>query len=210
MRIRLLPQAMVLGALTAALITAGCHIQVDKGKNGEDKNVRVDTPLGGLHVRSDQTSAADLGLPVYPGAQIAPDSEGDRSADIHMGFGKWQLRVKVVTYLTPDAQDKVLAFYKNALGRFGTVLQCDDGHAVGTPAVTSEGLSCRNDSHARVQWNDNGNGNTVDNDNGLSLRAGSVHNQHIVAFKTSSAGTKYSLVEVELPNGEDNSSKTSD
>ena len=209
MHIRFMPQAMILGALSAALLaTAGCHVQVDKGKNGEDKNVKIDTPLGGLHVRSDQTTAADLGLPVYPGAQVAPDSEGDRSADVHMGFGKWQLHVKVVTYLTNDPQDKVLAFYKNAMGRYGDVLQCEGHQAVGTPTVTSEGLTCREDQHAHVQMN--GNGNNFDDDSGLTLRAGSMHHQHIVAFKTTSVGTKYSLVELELPIGVDNSSKTSD
>src|SRR5579872_5379964 len=92
---RLLPQALILGTLLAAV---GCHVSVDKGKNDEDKNVRIDTPLGGLHVRSDQTTALDLGLPVYPNAEISPDHEGDKSADVHFGFGQFQLRIRVVTY----------------------------------------------------------------------------------------------------------------
>src|ERR1700733_6979420 len=58
-------------AAAALLFAAGCRIQVDKNENGRDKNVKVDTPLGGLHVRTNQTSAADVGLPAYPGAQIA-------------------------------------------------------------------------------------------------------------------------------------------
>ena len=153
MRIRFLWQAMVIGTLLSA---AGCHVQVDKGKNGDDKNVKIDTPLGGLHVRSDQTAAGDLGLPVYPGAQISPDKEGDKSADVHMGFGQWQLHVKVVTYQSPDAQDKVLAFYKDAMGRFGVVLQCDGNHPVGTATITAQGLTCKEDSHSRVKINGNG------------------------------------------------------
>ncbi|MEI9967680.1 MAG: hypothetical protein WDM87_03270 [Terracidiphilus sp.] len=39
---------------------------MDKGANGEQKKVQVDTPFGGIHVNTDQTSAADLGLPTYP------------------------------------------------------------------------------------------------------------------------------------------------
>lgn len=197
--------ALVLGAALFALIPAtGCHIQVDKGQNGEDKSVRIDTPVGGLHVRSDQTSAADLGLPVYPGAQIAPDREGDKSADVHLGFGQWQLRVRVVTYSTPDAQDKVMAFYKSAMGRFGDVIECDGNHPVGTPTVTSEGLNCREDSHGNIRIN----GNTgIDNDSGLTLRAGSRHHQHILAFKTAASGTRFALVELELPAGLTESSK---
>lgn len=205
MRTRLLWQALLFGtAMSALLATAGCHVQVDKSKGGEEKSVKIDTPLGGLHVRSDQTSAADLGLPVYPGAQIAPDREGDKSADVHMGFGQWQLRVKVVTYQTPDDQKKVLAFYRNAMGRFGDVIECDGHTPVGSPAVTSEGLSCHEEGNVHVQTHGDLNG--IDDDSGLTLRAGSKHHQHILAFKTTSEGTKYSLVELELPEGLDNSS----
>ncbi|HEX4036429.1 MAG TPA: hypothetical protein VHX37_00090 [Acidobacteriaceae bacterium] len=210
--IRVAPQALIFGTALAALLPlAGCHVQVDKGRNGDDKTVRIDTPIGGLHVRSDQTSAGDLGLPIYPGAQIAPDREGDKSADVHLGFGQWQLRVKVVTYSTADAQDKVLAFYKNAMGRFGEVLECEGNHAVGTPAMTGEGLTCREDSRANIRINGDS-GSISDNDSGLTLRAGSRHHQHILAFKTTDSGTRFSLVELELPTGlsEESKKDTSD
>ena len=81
--------AGLLACLALAAGVAGCRIHVDKGANGEDKNVQVDTPFGGIHVNTDQTTAADLGLPVYPGAQIVTDKDNDKSADIHMGFGEW-------------------------------------------------------------------------------------------------------------------------
>ena len=205
-RVSLLPQALILGTLLAV---AGCHVQVDKGKNGEDKNVRIDTPLGGLHVRADQTSALDLGLPAYPGAQLAPNGEGDKSADVHLGFGQFQLRVRVVTYETSDPKDKVIAFYKNAMGRFGEVLTCDGNQPVGTPTITSEGLTCREDSHAHVNFDGNADG--VPDDNGLTLRAGSKHHQHIFVIKNGGVGTRFSLVELELPTGLDQSaSKGSD
>src|SRR5690242_6951627 len=84
------------------LLASGCHFQENKNADGTEKSVKIDTPLGGLHVRSGDTNAADVGLPVYPGATIAPDKDGDKSADVHMGFGQWQLRVKVVNYQTSD------------------------------------------------------------------------------------------------------------
>jgi hypothetical protein len=200
MRMRFLPAAIVFGTLAAALFSvAGCHVQVDKDKNGDDKNVKVDTPLGGLHVRANETTAADLGLPDYPGATISPDHDGDKSADVHMGFGHFQLRVRVVTYVTPDDQKKVLAFYKNAMSRFGDVLECDGNHPVGSPTITSEGLTCREDHNVHV--NTDGDLHGVDDDSGLSLRAGSKRHQHILAFKTTSQGSKYSLVDLELPEG---------
>lgn len=194
------PKAIVLAALAASLLSiAGCHVQVEKDKNGEDKNVKVDTPLGGLHVRANQTTAADLGLPDYPGATIAPDNQGDKSADVHMGFGHFQMRVRVVTYVSPDDQKKVLAFYKNAMGRFGDVIECDGEHPVGSPSVTSQGLTCREDSHVHMNVDGQYHGN--DDESGLTLRAGSRHHQHILAFKTASEGAKYTIVDLELPEG---------
>lgn len=208
MKIRIPSEVFLFTALTVLLVgAAGCHVQVQKGANGEDKNVKVDTPFGGLHVRSDQTSAADLGLPVYPGAQIAPDHEGDKSADVHMGFGQFQLRVKVVTYETSDAQDKVLAYYKKAMGQFGGVIECDGSQPVGTPAATPEGLTCHEEHGHHI----NVNGRDYGDNEGLTLRAGSRHHQHIVAFKSASSGTKYSMIELQVPNDfSSDSSKTSD
>lgn len=180
-------------AVLAMLVVAGCRIQVDKSKNGDDKNVKIDTPMGGLHVRTDQMTAADVGLPVYPGAQVV-STHDDKSADIHMGFGKWQLRVKVVNYKTGDAQDKVLGFYHKALGRYGDVIECNGDNAVGTPTTTAEGLTCSDGKDRHVNININ------EDKDGLDLRAGSKHHLHIVGFKKGNGnGTQFALVELELP-----------
>src|SRR5580698_2462605 len=103
--------AALLGCLGLAVFVAGCRVHVDKDANGEEKNVQVDTPFGGIHVNTDQTSAADLGLPVYPGAQLVKDKDDHQSADVHMGFGEWEMRVRAVSYETPDDKDKVVEFY---------------------------------------------------------------------------------------------------
>ena len=193
-------KTLALLAATALLLTAGCHVQVNKNKNGTEKNVKIDTPFGGLHVRSGQTTAADVGLPVYPGATIAPDRNGDKSADVHMGFGTFQLMVKVVNYQTPDPADKVLAFYKKALGRFGDVIQCKDSEPVGTPTVTSEGLTCSDsESHAHLQVSGHS-----------SLKAGSKHHQHVVAIEDKRGPeTRFALIELQLPESTDNNSSKS-
>ncbi len=196
-------------ALAAGL--AGCRVQVNKGANGEDKDVRVDTPFGGIHVNTDQTTAADLGLPVYPGAQVASDKDNDKSADIHMGFGEWELRVKVVNYTTADSEDKVVAFYKKALGRFGDVIACQDNNPVGTPTATTEGLTC-SDSGQNVQVNDHGqNFGYHSGHGGFELKAGSKRHQHIVGFESSAPGeTHFALVAVDLPAGMSGESGKSD
>ena len=75
---------------------------------------------------------------------------------MHMGFGEWELRVKVVNYSTADSQDKVVAFYKKALGRYGDVITCQDNAPVGTPTTTSEGLTCADNGRPQRQVNDHG------------------------------------------------------
>ncbi len=193
--------AGLFACLALAAGVAGCRVHVEKGANGEDKNVQVDTPFGGVHVNTDQTTAADLGLPVYPGAQIAQDKENDKSADVHLGFGEWELRVKVVNYATPDSQDKVAAFYKKALTRYGDVIACQNKAPVGAPATTSEGLTCSDSSgaHMKVDANSQGYGYST-GQGGFELKAGSKRHQHIVAFESSAPGqTRFSLVALDLP-----------
>jgi hypothetical protein len=93
------------------------------------------------------------------------------------------------------------------MGRFGDVLECQGHRAVGSPTVTSEGLTCNEDdkNHVKVQMNG------MPDESGLTLLAGSPHHQHIVAFQDASSGTKFALVELQLPSAlSGNGSKTSD
>src|ERR1700734_3529596 len=103
----------ITGFLAGLLLVAGIagcfRVHVDKDANGDDKNVQVDTPFGGVHVNTDQTSATDLGLPLYPGAQAVKGDDKHKSADVHLGFGEWELRVRAVSYGTPDTQAQVTA-----------------------------------------------------------------------------------------------------
>src|SRR5579863_3872989 len=165
----------LVAAAGVVTMLAGCRVDVDKDENGKEKTVQVDTPFGGVHVNTDQISAADLGLPVYPGAEVVRDKDHDKSADVNMGFGEWTLRVRAVNYASADSQDKVTAFYKKALGRYGDVITCQ-GHApVGTPIATSEGLTCQdNGKHGSVKIDDKDGTH-----GGFQLKAGSERHQHI-------------------------------
>ena len=202
--------ARAAGFLAVAVLVwgaAGCRVHVEKGANGEDKQVQVETPFGGVHVDTSQITAADLGLPAYPGAQIVPDNGDDKSANVHMGFGKWEMRVKAVNYSSADSQDKVSAFYKKALGRYGDVIACQGDSPVGTPAATRGGLTCSGGSKGSHVKVDAGAGLDLDSDHkGLQLKAGSQNHQHLVSFEKPSAGaTRFTLVALDLPSGTDGS-----
>lgn len=188
---------VVLAGMALLAGAAGCRVHVDKGSNGEDKTVQVDTPFGGVHVNTDQTKAPDLGLPVYPGAEIVSDDEKHKSADVNMGFGEWQLRVRAVSYGTPDSQEKVAAFYKKALARYGDVITCKNNAPVGTPLRTTEGLTCSDEGkneNVKIDAQDFG------KKGGLELKAGSKHHQHVVGFEDSKNDrTRFALVALDLP-----------
>jgi hypothetical protein len=187
---------MLVGLAVAAGL-AGCRVNVQKDADGKEKTVQVDTPFGGVHVNTNQISAADLGLPAYPGSEIVMDNDKDKSADIHMGFGEWELRVRAVNYATTDSKEQVSAFYKKALGRFGDVIICQGNAAVGAPATTTEGLTCSDNNNANVKVDSVGSGN-------LELKAGSRRHQHVVGFKDPKEGkTQFTLVSLDLPAGVD-------
>jgi hypothetical protein len=199
---------IAVASLATAASIAGCRVRVDKDANGQEKTVQVDTPFGGVHVNTDQISAADLGLPVYPGAQQVQGDDKHKSADVHMGFGEWQLHVRAVSYETTDSQDKVLAFYKKSLGRFGEVLTCQDSSPVGTPTVTAEGLTCADEGHHQNFKFDN---KDYAHPGGLQLKAGSSRHQHIIGFEHPENGqTRFALVSLDLPANFDKGSDHSD
>lgn len=174
----------------------GCKVKVDKSSGGD--NVKIATPFGGIAVNKDQTSAADLGLPSYPGAVTDASDDGNRSAKVDMGFGSFKLRVRVAHYKSADDRDQVLAFYRKALSEYGTVIECVGGKAVGGLSTTREGLTC--DHSDRDHTSSHGSGD-------LQLKAGSTRHQHIVAFGNGSSPTEFTLIALDLPHGFDNDEK---
>jgi hypothetical protein len=137
--------AGVAAAGLAALLLAGCRVESDK--HGDSDNVKISTPFGGMQVKTNDAVVVEgLGLPTYPGAQLLKKDKDDGAADVNMNFGSFQLRVKAVSYRTGDSPEKVEAFYRAGLRRFGDVIACRDNRVVGSPARTQEGLTCDNNN----------------------------------------------------------------
>ena len=187
-------EILAVGLLTiAALVLSGCRVERSGDDRGED--LKVATPFGGLQVKTDESVQASVGLPAYPGAQpVKKRGDDNGAADVNLSFGRFQLRVKALSYRSGDDPEKVKAFYKQALGqRYGDVIECAGHRAVGQPARTNEGLTCEEgkDKH--------GSGNDLSGD--LELKAGSEHHQHVVGIEREGAGTKFALLALDLPGG---------
>ena len=121
---RRLQLSFVFMLAAAFLLLAGCNVNVKKNDNGEDKNVDIDTPFGGIHVKKG-ADVRDTGLPVYPGAKPKEKSDSDsdeKSANVDISTSAFGLKVVAIEYQTSDAPGKVIGFYKDKLKQFGTVL----------------------------------------------------------------------------------------
>ena len=149
-----------------------------------------------LHANS-HASAADVGLPAYPGATLFKDTDNDSAANLGLTLGDFHFSLMAVNYVTSDSPAQVLAFYRKPLSRYGQVLQCDHGKPVGALTITRSGLTC-----GQVQIGDNTNSSTDH-----EIRAGSLHQYRIVGIDQSHPGsTRFGLVYLDLP--KDGSEKT--
>jgi len=175
---------VVCGAVLSILL-AGCSVNVKKEKSGEDKDVDIRTPLGGIHV-SKGANPDDVGVPVYPGAHLREkDSDGsDKSANVNIsGFG-FGLKVVALEYESSDSPEKVVSYYKDQLKRYGNVLVCHTGHLnLNTRPAHGDG-----ESHELTCEGPSG--------NNIELKVGTKENQRIVAVEPQGSGSKFSLVYV--------------
>ena len=77
----------------------------------------------------DKVSLADIGLPAYPGAVLVKDLDKNGKEDKgSFGFSLWGgsfgLKLSLLKYRSPDSMEKIGQFYRDAMGRYGKVLDC--------------------------------------------------------------------------------------
>lgn len=181
-------QILAVVVVASSLVIAGCSINVKKSDAGADKNVDIETPFGGIHVKND-ADVRDTGLPVYPGAQLKPkgDSHDEKSANVDISTSSFGLKVVALEYLTDAAPSKVIAYYRDQLKKYGNVLECrTEGHGYNytrnSDKNNSEELTCEGSNS----------GSTAE------LKVGTKNNQHIVAIEPQEKGSDFSLVYVRI------------
>ena len=191
-------------ASLVVLAAAGCHIS-SRGKDGKE-DVDISTPLGGFAVKTDPSAVlSKLGLPQYPGSNRVQDKDSNKdSADVNMSFGSFHLRVLAAAFQTGDDRDKVESYYRKALQQYSDVITCEGEHPVGEPTKTGLGLTCKSDKHVNVNSDDDKHRRT---EHERVLKAGSPSRQHFVTLEERDGGTRFSLVALDLPKGDDNKDK---
>ena len=171
--------------LVFLVLLPACSINVKKEKNGQDKQVDIQTPVGGIHVSKD-VDVADTGLTVYPGARLKQkDFNGEsKSANVNISSFGFGLRVVAMEYESDDAPAKVVAFYQDQLKKYGNILVCHTSHL----DVNTDMKGLDQGSHEL----------TCDSNSGynVELKVGTKENQHIVAVEPDGKGSSFSLVYV--------------
>jgi hypothetical protein len=173
----------VVGMILTILPAAG----QDTDKQDKDQK-RSNKSVG--FVLSGDATAQDVGLPVYPGAHRRKDTKDDSSA-LQMGLWGGNSGFKLVLLkLDSDASpEKVAAFYRKALAKYGKVLDCtkSDTKTEKDDQSSSHEIQCQDDQPVS---------------GGYALKAGTKERQHIVGIEPSGSHSIISLVYLEAPKSE--------
>src|ERR1700743_1899665 len=122
-------------ALSAAVLVAVVTFPALSFGQNSDFNLDV-------HANS-HVSAKEIGLPEYPGAAPFKDKDSDSSAaDLSFLLNSFHISVKAASFVTTDAPDHVLEFYRKPMAKFGEVLECNHGKPVNSFTRTKTGLTC--------------------------------------------------------------------
>ncbi len=193
---RSLGLALVLDLCVLVALT-GCNVNVKKNGEGEDGKVDIETPVGGLHVAKD-ADVRDVGLPVYPGARRREktDDRNDNGAHINISTSLFGIKVVAIEFLSNDPPEKLVAYYKDQLKKYGNVLECrtNDSH----PGTNMNGEDTSGNSK-KLKCEGDQNGKTVE------LKVGTEQNQHIVSIKPDDdgKGSDFGLVYIQMRGGKD-------
>jgi hypothetical protein len=182
-------RAAAIGAAAVLLLgLTACTMNVDKDGEGSKKNVDIQTPLGGLQVRTG-VDPKEIGLPVYAGARQVPDERHDSgSANVTLGVPGFGMKVIAANFESDDSSEKVLEFYRKELKAYGSVTECKgDLDLKGDPG--SQEVTCKDD--------------LVHKDK-VELAVGKGSSHRIVSVEPRGSGCKFALVYLRMHGGQEN------
>lgn len=149
---------------------------------------------------SAEANEKDLGLPLYPGAKpYKEDADSDAALHMAMSGGSFGFKLVVLKLESSDSPEKIAAYYRKAMAKYGTVLDCSKASG-----DSSKNGSGKNDSE---KSKDKSNVLTCEDDHsdkgGYAYKVGTKEKQHVVAVEPNGKSTLISLVYVEAPKDQD-------
>jgi hypothetical protein len=98
------------------VVPGGGKVTVKENPAGQAKEVTIQNEKGSVKINTEaKISEAELGMPIYPGAEVG------QSVAMTNGMDKNAGAMKQVVLTTPDAVEKVKAFYLKAYPKASTM-----------------------------------------------------------------------------------------
>ena len=171
----------VLGLLLVAALPLTAQ---DKKVSGTTESEKHGSSVG--FIASNEASAKEVGLPLYPGARPHKD-DPDNSSAVQLGlWGRSSgFKLAVLTLESDDAPEKVAAFYRKALAKYGRVLDCANSSK---PTGEKEKGNSSNELGCEDERPESG---------GFVLKAGTKEEQHVVGIEAKGGLTVFHLIYVE-------------
>jgi len=134
---------------------------------------------------SARATAKEVGLSIYPGS--TPHKEQDKDNDSPAAkLGLWGtsfgFKLVVLKMESKDAPSKVAEYYRRALAKYGTVLDCTNARPQQAKDERSEKLTCGDDKPET---------------GGVLFKAGTREKQHIVGIQPNGTGAVFQLLYIE-------------
>ncbi len=188
---RLVTGAAPAALLALALLAPSAARAQNQNQNSPDQSSSKSDDgniSAGFNLGKD-ANAKDVGLPLYPGSHRHKDTNDDSSA-LNMGLwgGQSGFKMALIKMESTDSPEKVAAFYRKALARYGKVITCPaDGAPADAknPPADSQTLNCDSDQSDHHEKNE------------TELKAGTKEKQHIVGIKPEGNLTTFTLIYIE-------------
>jgi hypothetical protein len=184
----------IAAAFSLLVLLPACSLNVKKNEKGGGEKVDIQTPVGGIHVSQD-ANPRDTGLATYPGARPKEKSSqhDGNNANVNISSGFFGIKVVAIEFVSDDPPEKVAAFYRDQLKKYGAVLEChtDNPHQDAGDVDVDLGKDDKSKSKKLTCERDSG--------KSLELKVGTKDNQHVVSIspQDKGKGTDFALVFVQ-------------
>jgi hypothetical protein len=175
-----------------AMLSLSLNARAQQSDDGsQDKHLDIRSSAGDLHVGSDADARA-IGLPLYPGARLKQDDKTKNSANFAILTEAFGMKLLVASYDSNDPSDKLIAYYRDKLKKYGKVLECHTTEHGGGVHVNADKDDSKESNELKCDGNNTG--------NIVELKVGTRDNQHVVSVESAEkgAGSTFALVYVRL------------
>jgi len=183
---------MIRRVTIALIVLAGMNLTAIAQEESRNKNLDIQSSVGDLHI-GDDADAKKVGVPLYPGAKLKTGDENRNQANLSLLTEAFGMKLIVANYVSGDAPQKVIDYYRDKLKKYGKVLECHtDKHGGDVEVHDDDKDSDKGSSKSKDLKCDENSGSVTE------LKVGTEDNQRIVAVEPGDAskGSTFALVYV--------------